>query len=70
MFKKIHGQLTLHYTVLENEKVVMLDTLTPEDILTEGAQKELASYKGVMLSKSHTEKDMFKINLLNSLNRD
>lgn len=70
MFKKIHGQLTLHYTVLENEKVVMLDTLTPEDILTEGAQKELASYKGVMLSKSHSEKDMFKINLLNMISKD
>ena len=29
----------------------MLDTLTPEDILTEGHQKELSTYKGVMVSK-------------------
>lgn len=69
MFKKIHGQLTLHYTVLENERVVMLDTLTPEDILTEGSQKELASYKGVPISKSRAETDMFKINLLNMLRK-
>ena len=51
----------------ENQKLVMLDTLTPEDILTEGHQKELSTYKGVMVSKSHAERDMFKINLLNML---
>ena len=70
MFKKIHGQMKLHYTVHQKEKVVMLDTLTPEDILSEGSQKELTSYKGVMLSKSHSEKDIFKINLLNSMWRN
>ena len=45
----------------------MLDTITPEDILNEGHQKELTTYKGVPVSKSHAEKDMFKINLLNML---
>ena len=48
----------------------MLETLTPEDILTEGHQKELTTYKGVMVSKSHKDLDMFKINLLNSMNKD
>ena len=48
----------------------MLETLTPEDILTEGHQKELTTYKGVMVSKSHKELDMFKINLLNSMNKN
>ena len=33
----------------------------------EGHQKELSTYKGVMVSKSHAERDMFKINLLNML---
>ena len=70
MFKRIHGQIKLHYTVYEKEKVVMLDTLTPEDILTEGAHKELTTYKGVTISKSHSEKDMFKINLLNMISKD
>ena len=67
MFAAVHCDVKLHYTVYENQKLVMLDTLTPEDILTEGHQKELSTYKGVMVSKSHAERDMFKINLLNML---
>jgi len=69
MFKKIHGQMKLHYTVYEKEKLVMQDTFTPEDILTEGAQNELASYKGVPISKSNAATDMFKINLLNMIKK-
>ena len=69
MFSKVHGDIVLHYTVYEAQKIVMLDTLTPEDILTEGHQKELSTYKGVMVSKSHAEKDMFKINLLNMIGK-
>ena len=67
MFSKVHGDIILHYTVYETQKIVMLDTIDPEDILTEGHQKELSTYKGVMVSKSHAEKDMFKIDLLNML---
>ena len=67
MFAKVHGDVVLHYTVYENQKLVMLDTLTPEDILTEGHQKELSTYKGVMISKANKEKDMFKIDLLSRL---
>ena len=48
----------------------MLDTITPEEILSEGHQKELTTYKGVMVSKNHAERDMFKINLLNSMNKN
>ena len=69
MFSKVHGDIVLHYTVYENQKIVMLDTLTPEEILSEGHQKELSTYKGVMVSKSHADKDMFKINLLNMLGK-
>ena len=57
------------YNMLAYKKLVMLDTLTPEDILTEGHQKELSTYKGVMVSKSHADRDMFKINLLNMLDK-
>ena len=67
MFSKVYEDLILHYTVYENQKIVMLNTITPEDILTEGHQKELETYKGIPLSKSHADKDMFKINLLNML---
>ena len=69
-FVKVHGNITLHYSVYTDKKVVMLETLTPEDILTESNQKELTTYKGVMVSKSHKDLDMFKINLLNSMNKD
>ena len=68
-FTKVHGNITLHYSVYKNNNIVMLETLTPEDILTEGHQKELTTYKGVMVSKSNAKKDIFKINLLNMLEK-
>lgn len=69
MFNKVHGDIVLHYTVYHNEKIIMLENITPDDILLEGHQKELNTYKGVMISKSHAEKDIFKINLLNMLEK-
>ena len=69
LFKKVHGAIKLKYHVYEEDKIVMLDTLIPEDILSEGHQSELVTYKGVMISKEHSEKDMFKINLLNMINK-
>ncbi len=69
MFSKVHGDIKLHYVVMGNEKIVKLDTITPEDILTEGHQSELVTYKGVMVSKEHSDKDMFKINLLNMIQK-
>lgn len=69
MFSKVHGDMILHYSVYENQNIVMLHTITPEDILTEGHQTELSTYKGVMVSKTHADKDMFKINLLNMLEK-
>ncbi len=68
-FAKVYQEIVLHYTVYENQKIVMLNTITPDDILTEGHQKELQTYKGVPISKSHAEKDIFKINLLNMLGK-
>ena len=64
MFTKVHGDMTLHYTVYEDKNVVLLETITPEDILTEGHRTELPTYKGVMISKANAEKDMFKMNYL------
>ena len=69
MFSKVHGDIKLHYIVYNKEKIVMLDKLTPEDILSEGHQSELVTYKGVMVSKEHSEKDIFKINLLNMIQK-
>ena len=67
MFSQVHGDIKLHYIIYEKEKVVMLDTITPSDILLEGHMAELTTYKGVMISKNNAEKDMFKIDLLNML---
>ena len=70
MFNKVHGDITLHYTAYHKQRIIMLDDITtPDDILTEGHQKELTTYKGVMVSKSHAKKDIFKINLLNMLEK-
>lgn len=69
MFAKVHGNIKFHYIIYEEKKIVMIDKLTPEDILSEGHQSELVTYKGVMVSKDHSEKDMFKINLMNMLNK-
>ncbi|MBQ3020980.1 MAG: hypothetical protein IJD92_01995 [Bacilli bacterium] len=67
MFKQIHGDVTLKYIVYKEQNIVMLDTITPTDILLEGHMAELTTYKGVMISKANASKDMFKIDLLNML---
>lgn len=69
MFAKVHGDIIVKYIVYKNEKMIMLDTIEPEEILTEGHQSELETYKGVMVSKEHSDKDIFKINLLNMLQK-
>ena len=69
LFAKVHGVIRLYYTVYLDNKIVMLDKFEPIDILSEGHQSELSTYKGVMLSKENPEKDMFKINLLNMINK-
>ena len=51
------------------KNVILLTNITPEGILDEGHRAELSTYKGVMVSKSHADRDMFKINLLNMLDK-
>ena len=69
LFVKVHGSITLHYHVDFNARVITFDTITPEAILTEGHRTELSTYKGVMVSNEHKDKDRFKIELLNMLNK-
>lgn len=69
MFAKVHGEIKLQYIVYKNEKIIMLDKIEPIEILSEGHQSELVTYKGVMVSKQHSDKDLFKINLLNMLQK-
>jgi len=69
MFSKVHGDIKLIYLVYETENIVMLDKIMPVEILSEGHRQELVTYKGVMVSKQHSDKDMFKINLLNMIQK-
>lgn len=67
MFAAVHGEVKLYYTVYKKEQTVMLDTITPTEILLEGHMSELTTYKGIMISKANASKDKFKIDLLNML---
>ena len=69
LFEKVHGEIKLHYTVYSDKNVVLLTNITPEDILNEAYSRELDTYKGVIVSKSNPEKDIFKVNLFNMLQK-
>ena len=69
LFARVHGEITLHYTVYTEKGIILLTNITPEGILDEGHRAELSTYKGVMISKTNPEKDMFRINLLNRLGK-
>lgn len=69
LFRKVHGEIRLHYTVYEDKHIVLLTNITPDEILEEAHRTELGTYKGVMISKKNPEKDMFKVNLLNMLQK-
>ena len=60
-FAKKYGNKELYYIVYEKEKLIKLDTIQPEDIL-----KELET---LIVSKQHSKKDMFKIDILNMLQK-
>ena len=68
IFVKVHGAVKLNYTVYFEQNIILLNTITPEAILLEGHASELQTYKGILISKEHREKDIFKINLLNMMN--
>lgn len=67
LFVGVHGEVILHYSVSEDSHTVILETITPETLLSEGHRQELEAYKGVMISKANSDKDKFKIDLLNML---
>ena len=66
-FSQIHGPVKLIYSYNKKEKVIILEKITPEEILLEGHRSELTTYKGIMISKTNKEREMFKIDLLNML---
>ena len=69
LFTKVHGEIVLEYDVYKNKNLILLKTIQPEELFLEGHATELGAYKGVMISKENAQKDMFKINLLDMLNK-
>ena len=69
LFKKVHGPIILHYTVYTEKNIILLTNITPEGILDEGHRAELSTYKGVMISKTNPEKELFKNELLKALGK-
>ncbi len=69
LFTKVHGEIVLEYDVYNNKNIILLKTIRPEELFLEGHATELGAYKGVMISKENAQKDMFKINLLDLLNK-
>ena len=69
LFTKVHGEIVLNYDVYTNKNIILLKTINPEELFLEGHATELGAYKGVMISKENAQKDMFKINLLDLLNK-
>ena len=67
LFVRVHGEIVLHYSVCDESNTIVLETITPETLLSEGHRQELQAYKGVMISKANQDKDKFKIDLLNML---
>ena len=65
-FAKVYDELVLHYTVFMNEKVIMLDTITPEEVLMNASPD---MYKGVLGGEIKKETNMFKINLLDMMQK-
>ena len=69
LFTKVHGEIVLHYDIYTNKNIILLKSISPEELFLEGHATELNAYKGVMISKENADKDMFKINLLDLLNK-
>lgn len=67
MFSQVHGDVKLKYVVYKKDDIIILETISPEDILLEGHKAELKTYKGIMISNQNASKDKFKIDLISML---
>ena len=65
LFEKVYGPCKLIFKV-KNDVITFIG-ITPKEILLEGHNSELITYKGVLISKDNVKNDMFKINLLNMI---
>lgn len=70
IFSKVYGHFKLIYSVNKDEKTIIFETIEPENILLEGYKDELTTYKGILVSKEHRDKDIFRIKLLSMIRND
>lgn len=68
-FIQIHGVVKLRYTVNTSTKLIILNTILPERLFLEGHSVELFPFKGTLVSEINHDKDMFKINLINTIKK-
>lgn len=64
IFSKVHGNIILKYTVDINSKLIILEEIEPKELFLKGPDTKISTYKGVIVSKEHPYKDMYKIELL------
>lgn len=64
VFNQVYGELKLHYSV--KDKAVILEDITPRDILMEGYMDLLPVYKGIPF---RSKEDLSKIKLVMTLER-
>lgn len=57
------------FKVDKNNQKIILEALEPQSILKYETHKELDTYKGITISKEHPYRDIFKIDLINSLKK-
>lgn len=67
LFTQVYGDVKLIYTAYVNEQTIILNTITPSELLLEGHKTELSTYKGVPIGTANAAKDKFKIDLLTML---
>lgn len=68
-FNRVYGPYMIQYIVDKPHNIITVTKIMPEEILLK-YPSELTTYKGVMVSKNSLyNKDMFKIDLLNMLDK-
>ena len=68
-FRKFYGPIIFHYTVYTEINIILLTDITPKDFFNKIQGTDLYAYKGVEVSKTNPEKELFKNELLKALGK-
>lgn len=70
LYVLIHGEVKLRYVVSYSQNVVMLDSISPVDLLLEASMYDLEEYRGVVISKANEQKNKLSIDMILSEKKD